>query len=36
MLVIGLLLAGALGAVSGAIPAWNAMQLRIVDALRRS
>jgi putative ABC transport system permease protein len=32
----GLLLAVALGAVSGAIPAWNAMRLRIVDALRRS
>jgi putative ABC transport system permease protein len=35
-IVTGLLLAAALGAVSGAIPAWNAMHLRIVDALRRT
>ena len=32
----GLALAAALGAVSGAIPAWNAMRLKIVDALRRA
>ena len=32
----GLALAAALGAVSGAIPAWTAMRLRIVDALRRT
>lgn len=35
-IVTGLVLAAALGAVSGAIPAWNAMRLRIVDALRRA
>jgi putative ABC transport system permease protein len=35
-IVTGLALAAALGAVSGAIPAWNAMRLRIVDALRRT
>jgi putative ABC transport system permease protein len=35
-LAAGLGLSAALGAVSGAIPAWNAMHLRIVDALRRA
>jgi putative ABC transport system permease protein len=34
-LVVGFLLALALGLVTGAVPAWQAMRLRIVDALRR-
>jgi putative ABC transport system permease protein len=32
---VGVLLALALGLVTGAVPAWQAMRLRIVDALRR-
>ncbi len=32
---VGFLLALALGLVTGAVPAWQAMRLRIVDALRR-
>ena len=35
-LVAGVLLAVGLGVVSGIIPAWTAMRLRIVDALRRT
>jgi putative ABC transport system permease protein len=35
-LVLGLLLACALGLVTGALPAYQAMRLRIVDALRRT
>jgi putative ABC transport system permease protein len=34
-LSVGFLLALALGLVTGAMPAWQAMRLRIVDALRR-
>jgi putative ABC transport system permease protein len=34
-LVLGLAFAGALGLATGALPAWQAMRLRIVDALRR-
>jgi putative ABC transport system permease protein len=33
--IIGILIAALLGAVSGLIPAWQASRLRIVDALRR-
>jgi len=31
----GIVVAVLLGAVSGILPAWQAMKLRIVDALRR-
>ena len=34
-LVSGALLAVALGIIAGALPAWQAMQLKIADALRR-
>ena len=34
-LALGILLAAALGVATGALPAWQAMRLRIVDALRR-
>ncbi len=34
-LVLGIGLAVALGLATGALPAWQAMRLRIVDALRR-
>ena len=34
-LVLGFGLAAALGLATGALPAWQAMRLRIVDALRR-
>jgi putative ABC transport system permease protein len=33
--IIGIVIAGIVGAVSGFIPAWRASRLRIVDALRR-
>jgi putative ABC transport system permease protein len=35
-LVVGGVLVLALGVISGALPAWNAGRLRIVDALRRT
>jgi len=34
-LALGFVLAAALGLATGALPAWQAMRLRIVDALRR-
>jgi ABC-type antimicrobial peptide transport system permease subunit len=33
--ITGVVIAAAVGAVSGFIPAWQASRLRIVDALRR-
>jgi len=33
--VLGVLLVLALGLLTGALPAWQAMRLRIADALRR-
>jgi putative ABC transport system permease protein len=35
-LLIGVSLALALGVVAGALPAWQAMRLRIAEALRRN
>jgi len=35
VLVLGLLTALAVGVVAGILPAWAAMRLRVVDALRR-
>ena len=35
-LALGLLLVVALGLITGALPAWQAMRLRIADALRRT
>jgi putative ABC transport system permease protein len=34
-IVLGLSLAALLGAVAGAIPAWRASKLRVIDAVRR-
>lgn len=35
-IVLGVVLAAALGLVAGALPAWQAMRLRIAEALRRN